>query len=518
MLHYLRILVSCLALAALAALPACDKNRTEPSLLDWVDSPVHVEIVFRTTSEPNPIKVFDPEYQPLISKLERYLLVLDTNPRTEIRLSCEPKKVQVAVATSLDRFAYRCDITDTWHIQWIIPLHSTESPIQAELSDLGAKAPKLSSDGLSRIDPNTIPAFQDAMPEYLFHHEKHFSRVLKRLERIGGESAIAATLEQMATLPPHPSYLPGNSDLQDNWLDYRAKLPAPQQAEMDNSLRRLLSQKTPSVGTLFRSLIAFDPADKSLVDTWVERGWEITHQTKPESPRWSSWIFDGILHRLLPFKPEESAKIACAKLAQPYGKVTGAWLTIAHARAECPTLEKWLVEMESMPPCKLDLGCGGPPNNRRTCTMKELQEAPSQFATSAFSVTYREMSSDAAALAVAKVLNRIPPGLALRIERAHYTVDMPEQPECAAVKKTGQPCACLPLRENLGMALCEVPATQKKGSIFLCNFEIDDRKKRIFNVKHQCRKPGSECTTDRDCCAGLLCPATDAGHSLCVEN
>lgn len=510
--HRGKAVLLCLLSSALG----CSRDHPEPSLLDWVDSPVPVKLILRSESEPNPLKLIAPDSEPLINKYENHLLVLETKPKTTIEISCAPIKAQVAVAKSLDRLAYRCDTTGPWKIQWLMPMARFESTFQVLASELGPKSPLISTDGLSRIDTSTIPSFAEAMPEWLVYHPAKTAQILEKTEQLG-----LSTKEVMArtvSIPPSQAPEAGKEVVKDAWLDHWAKLPVDQKMAANIALKQALFQKKPSPGTLLRALHIFEPSDTSLQSTWTERAWELSKNIPIQDTGWGNWIFDAILHRISPLDPKESGKIACAALSQSYiVRKTVAFLSIAHGKTPCPAVAEDLQKLEQGTPCKLDLACHGPGIGSHTCSDEELAREIERFFNAPMPIVYLGVQDTRALSIAGRFTDSIPQSFLLREARRHYVVEMPEQPPCQQVIKRGQACQCKALKSKDSDTLCELSPELSSGKSADCEFQVDDAKKRVFNVKQSCRTPTMICFSDEDCCKELQCRAGDGGVAFCGQ-
>lgn len=495
----------------LATATGCGRDHPESNLLGWTDSPVPVKLVLHTGKEPNLGKLIDPEHEPWLERVERYEIVAESSPSIRIPLPCTPAAVQVTLAKSLDRMGFRCDATEPWQAVWIRPDHSVMSFSRIPLSELGSKAPPLSTDGRGLLDANQLPPFLDAAQEWLPHRPGKFSKVLGELSRQGDQNAVVTLMSNTVALPPSSSFDSTREKVPDTWLDKWTELSPDQKNTVNAALKQVITRPHASSGALLRALRIFDAADATLAHVWADRAWELTRHTPIDARGWGDWIFGAILHRLGRLAPEESGKIGCAAFSQPYVVYTGALMAIAAADTPCPAVAERLKTLESQKPCGLHLSCGGFGPAGHVCTDEEVAAEVDRFFGEPMSIKYYGVKEDRALAIAGKQTNSIPPGLLKRAERTHYAVEMPEKPLCYQVEQRGQACQCG------SMKLCELPIDATSGSTHDCTFQIDDENKRVVNVRHLCRKPTMICRSDQDCCEGLSCPAGDGGVSFCVE-
>ena len=482
------------------AAQGCVCHRPSDRLLGRVEAPVGVELIEQKVTAPNP---FGPPGGGVLGTLTTHVLKIKSTPPIETPVRCNPAKVDVSVATSLDRIAYRCQAGADWIFVWV----ASNQQFTSEPANLGAKAPAPGAGGW--IDANALPTLLDAAPEMLAHGTGYPRETLLEIERVGGEEALTGALVAAVKMPPSDDAR--GTPIKDAWLERRSALSSAKQGRVDAALRRAVESPRPGAGALLRAVRVLDAADSALPDILSARLRELDAdnarmpQANALSPNqgWDLRMWLEILHRLIKQRPAVAGEIGCSDLGRSPVLRTESLVAVAKGASKCEAVSRLLERRFSDDACSVNLSCSGFTNDLRLCTPREIDTKLSAFAIAPFDPYGQGLTSDIGLLAAGRALGVVPAEIALRLDRALYSIDMPATPNCPDAR-AGDSCRCDELASRPLRALCKVPPATKDGDAPGCRFRIDDGKKQVTNVR-RCLEVGQECRSDADCCASAAC-------------
>jgi hypothetical protein len=315
------------------------------------------------------------------------------------------------------------------------------------------------------LDFATAPTFDAAAIELFSAPDLNPQKcVLEEVEKASGAPGIARVLAGTTDAPS-----------QTDWDKAFTKLPEAERAPVLAALEKDLASG--STGTALGRALEYLPIEqakfaKSLLSIAKKLTAEIA-----KTPLTNS--YDQRVERVaLALRAAavgdlaSATPVACelAKTSSPKPAVESALLVLSKAKAPCANADAVLAENL----CGESVRCLADPKFSDFCATnaeKATQPPKESFRADPFA------SLDTALGAWARALSELPAPIRLLRDRTSYAIDAAATRACPATD-VGLPCRCDP--EAIKKSLCAVSAD--KGSTPVCEYRVDDQKKRISNV------------------------------------
>ncbi|HRI65756.1 MAG TPA: hypothetical protein PK156_16030 [Polyangium sp.] len=473
----MRIARTLATLVFIGTLQSCTCTRSASNLLGKVDSPVEVELIKKNLTAPN---LFRTSKEPRLFTNITHVLKIALKQPLELPVLCEPAKVDVSLAKSLDRLSYRCKPGADWNLVWL-------GAAEQFISDSTAVgiAPPPAPDHW--IDANALPKLVDIAPALLTHGSSNPVAMLNEIEGTAGRAALVDTLAKSVRMPPAESA--NSAIIKDVWLDKRQALAKENVAQLDGALRAAIESPRPGAGALLRALRVLNASDPTLPDVWAARLREVDTDLATQSPTdrvttnlgWNDRIWQELIHQLLQSRPAIASEIGCKDLGRQQYPSLESVVAVAHGKTPCPTITTMIERMAAEPSCNVNLSCTGFIEKLHLCTPKDLETKIDAFVKAPYDRQPTGLTRDMAILSAARALGVVPKDLSLRLDRSLYTIDMPAAPNCREAPP-GTPCKSDELADRPFRAICQTKANMTEGDAWTCTFRIDDKSRRITNV------------------------------------
>ena len=479
----LRRMAAIAAMGMAGVFQGCTCSHSAANLLGRIDAPVRVELVKKTLTGP---RLFGSPGDPALHTSSTHVLRIDAASVIEVPVLCNPVKVDVSVAKSLDRVAYRCNAGEDWTLTWI----GSSAQFVVRAKDLETRPATTPGEFM---DANALAGLVDAAPELLTKGTYDPRAMFLEVERLGGRTRLATTLAHAVKMPPSDSAMDAN--IKDAWLERRDALPAADVAPVDLALRQAIESPRPGSGALLRAVRVFDGRDSALADVFSARLREIdsdmasmeTTAAAASNRGWDKRIWGELIHRLMESRPALASEMGCGDIArEPFPK-TESLVAIARGKTPCPALGKRLEKLSVEGPCSDNLSCTGFAQKLHLCTPQQIEASITAFVAAPYQPQPVGITPEMALVAAGRALGVVPKDLALRLDRALYAIDMPSGPDCRDAP-SGRPCHCNELAERPLRALCKAKPEANEGDAWECSFRMDDATKRVTNVVSAKRK------------------------------
>ena len=344
---------------------------------------------------------------------------------------------------------------------------------------LGPTGPAVRGGG--RTDFGPAPSLDDALGAIFDEAAGRRAEAVAAVKKERGDAAVARMLGAASHVEDRA------------WEDAFAKLPAPEQAEVQKALARALEPGAPTAGLAraVRSPGLDDPARASKIAARIR---ELVHPIR--EPRATAVLVRALAKNA----PDRAGEVGCEVLAEDplaakhQAERTGreilyeaALVAIAKAGATCDLAEQALL----VDPCVPYVRCadGKPLTGREPtrqdeplCTKAELAPVidgelarKPEDVMASLGGTRPELFAYAALLAK----DRLPAAFVAAHARRRYALTEPKQPVCDTGVAPGTPCRCEEaIVRDASCRFREAPVV----SVGLCKFDVDDRQKKIGNV------------------------------------